>query len=52
MTGRRRAPWLWAVLVLAHSNIANANYHVGDFVPAARRPQFHGVRLAELSGKR
>lgn len=38
-------PLVWrAAFLLFLLDVAAANYHAGDFVPAARRAQFHGVR--------
>jgi hypothetical protein len=44
--GARRAlvlRWLVAVMAIV---VARADYHVGDFIPTARKGQFQGVRQA------
>ena len=40
----RAAAWLVACAALCALRLCDAEYHVGDFVPTARRAQFHGVR--------
>jgi len=42
----RAAAWLLACAALCALRPCDAEYHVGDFVPTARRAQFHGVRAA------
>ena len=42
----RAAAWLVACAALCALRLCDAEYHVGDFVPTARRAQFHGVRAA------